>query len=64
MFDSGRIQPIPEYLDISNAYIFFYYFIFNFKKIIEVELVLFEDLRMIDSGHSTIVRAGQRVRLT
>ena len=30
----------------------------------EVELVLLEDLRMVDSGHSTIVRAGQRVHLT
>jgi len=30
----------------------------------EVELVFLEDLRMVDSGQSTIVRAGQRFRLT
>lgn len=30
----------------------------------EVELVLLEDLRMVDSGLSTIVKAGERVRLT
>ena len=30
----------------------------------KVELVVLEDLRLIDSGQSTIVRAGQRVRLT
>mgnify|MGYP001577991577 CR=1 FL=1 len=29
----------------------------------EVELVLLEDIRLVDSGHSTVVRAGQRVRL-
>lgn len=30
----------------------------------EVELVLLEDLRMVDCGHSSIIRAGQRVRLS
>ena len=30
----------------------------------EVELVLLEDLRMVDCGHSSIIRAGQRIRLS